>query len=591
MGRSKAKPVRNKRGREAEENSFVLSSTSSTTIHSTATATAKPALTTATHLRSDNTNDLVDSDSEVEGNSITAIRNFATKTKTNHRLRKKSEIQDRHNDSSLTTNSDRNNGEEKKEDLERQHDHHPKQGEHQDGDDHHIDGAKTRKEMQSSLPRKPDSELEIVKCRRKKCKTILKFTEDSQVVKNRRRCIASENAAGAKLDVNGDGNGNVDVDIDSSNDDRTQQAILCTFTLLETSIETQTAASIPSNPSLEEDRNESFIYTIKAHDSVIQLLKQYSKKQKTKKNWDPILPSLQHDLIRMEIQQYTSTATNTLTNTFEIKLRFILTAKAYQHCSPYRLSRKVPLRRVHSQKKVNDKYMAIILQEALGILMEGTCLDELLPIVSHDKQSQRDKQRSRVMGANEEVGDVTARIVYNVIDNVHSHRIETNTGSECATAISNEGSASISVLENNCSQVLEIGSTNRCKSDAEIPGLVPKLRKYQEAAVKWMLQRERGEYQDKGWELAWVLIHNDQDGTCDNINTTQGLELAPVCPLYKVKSPFPAGSIFYNPFTGWIVDSYEAARVSTIGNGSAVRGGILAESMGLGTCSVCMYVR
>jgi len=131
-------------------------------------------------------------------------------------------------------------------------------------------------------------------------------------------------------------------------------------------------------------------------------------------------------------------------------------------------------------------------------------------------------------------------------------------------------------------------SGNTCTNQAKIPGLVPKLRKYQEAAVKWMLQRERGECEDKGWELTWVFIHNYQDVSEDSTNCTQGSSTilnGTVCPLYKVKTPFPTGSIFYNPFTGWIVDNYEAAKVSTIGNVSAVRGGILAESMGLGTCA------
>ena len=110
-----------------------------------------------------------------------------------------------------------------------------------------------------------------------------------------------------------------------------------------------------------------------------------------------------------------------------------------------------------------------------------------------------------------------------------------------------------------------------------IPGLVPKLRKYQEAAVEWMLERERGEYSDHCWELAWVAIPFSSEST-----TT-------VVPLYTLGKNYHTQFRYYNPFNGWLVKDYDVAKESTIGTDAQVYGGILSESMGLGVRLLTFY--
>lgn len=115
----------------------------------------------------------------------------------------------------------------------------------------------------------------------------------------------------------------------------------------------------------------------------------------------------------------------------------------------------------------------------------------------------------------------------------------------------------------------------------KIPGLVPMMRPYQEAAVAWMLEREtRLENGVVGneWELAWVVVVQ-----LDN-NMNQQSHV--ILPLPDWKDRDNANNILLIcPFTGWLVDSYEAARAATIlpeFMTASPKGGILAESMGLG---------
>ena len=152
-----------------------------------------------------------------------------------------------------------------------------------------------------------------------------------------------------------------------------------------------------------------------------------------------------------------------------------------------------------------------------------------------------------------------------------------------------------------------IGTTNgRSSTSLDVPGLVPNLRPYQAAAVRWMLERERrvvdandDDDDDAGdeWELCWfVLIERpDVASTSSSSLTGEGgdggrdalvrCNSMPLPEWKGLKSSPDERRFFCNPFSGWLAGTYHEARCMMLGNednGRVVTGGILAESMGLG---------
>ena len=129
---------------------------------------------------------------------------------------------------------------------------------------------------------------------------------------------------------------------------------------------------------------------------------------------------------------------------------------------------------------------------------------------------------------------ITAKMVYDRVDNVQLKKYEEASGGA------------------------------QQSKDLSIKGLIPKLRPYQQAAVQWMLQRERGESLQDEWELAWVVF--TENGSVLPLNQDSQKE----------------DVILYSPFAGWLVSSYTHAQDATCGPAAPLKGGILAESMGLG---------
>lgn len=110
----------------------------------------------------------------------------------------------------------------------------------------------------------------------------------------------------------------------------------------------------------------------------------------------------------------------------------------------------------------------------------------------------------------------------------------------------------------------------------DIPGLIPKLRPYQIAAVRWMVQRETTHQPCDAWKYAWLVLTSFKSD-----------EIPIALPVWE-KRRSVKDEVFFCPLMGWLATSVDEARRITLGgdglepNDAAVRGGILAESMGLG---------
>ena len=207
---------------------------------------------------------------------------------------------------------------------------------------------------------------------------------------------------------------------------------------------------------------------------------------------------------------------NTTTNTV---VRIYITKNGVEVCSP----QKFAMRKSH-RKPAKQYQSAHCVHQALALLFPDS-------VVAHVLRKKRGSS------------PITAKMVYNLVDNVQL-----------------------------CQEQQQEQRQQGNKQPLIVEGLVPQLRPYQEAAVRWMLGREKNHPKTgplSEWELAWVILEAGQSPktlTC-----------------WKGQAKDPEPPLLYCPFAGWLVQSHEAARVATLGlQPTPVRGGILAESMGLG---------
>jgi len=198
--------------------------------------------------------------------------------------------------------------------------------------------------------------------------------------------------------------------------------------------------------------------------------------------------------------------------------------------------------------KYSQPHPSYTLMLALGTIFKGS--------IFQDVAASLGKGPRKISGVDNDV--ITAKMVYGAVDNSHAAEVE----------------AAPAVRMN-------------------IPGLVPTLRPYQEAAVRWMLKREgKGDDAVKAgteWELSWMVMEGPSLGASFGAENSIRSDIISLTAWRQSKKIPPIDSefvLFCNAFTGWIASTYDEARRMAVGSkddlNSEISGGILADSMGLG---------
>ena len=199
-------------------------------------------------------------------------------------------------------------------------------------------------------------------------------------------------------------------------------------------------------------------------------------------------------------------------------LNIFLTQNAFEKC------RDLPLIQQHRQHKKFD--VANRIQHVIKGLFDIT---KGAPIYSNDKSKD----------------EISARMVYNLVDNKQLERYSNNVDED------DDDKSSFPILN--------------------IKGLLPTLRPYQAAAVEWMIEREHVKNHGEEWKVMWSVLDSTARRITPliqlNVNQNSNENLGPL----------------YCPFNGRIARTVrEAKKITLGGNNDPIRGGILAEQMGLG---------
>jgi hypothetical protein len=275
--------------------------------------------------------------------------------------------------------------------------------------------------------------------------------------------------------------------------------------------------------------------------------------------WDAISKAVENQLMFMLLRSLQG-------HSFNIVEIYLDEAYTYTWCSPSIVGRNMPLRSFlnsNQSMRKNPRFYALLLLQAFAEIFHNSLIEDVASTICHGGTSHS-------KNISEEVPTMK---IYQCIDNVHINEIQT-------VPCSNDGAA---------------GNSSVSLEPLHINGLRPKLRPYQEAAVRWMIEREKidanSQRHSNEWEIAWIVI-SSRNNLYDQLGSSSTISLvASITPLYewmKDTNSTDKGILFYSPFGGWLARSYNEAKDFTLnlsgGSNSnpTASGGILADSMGLG---------
>ena len=283
-----------------------------------------------------------------------------------------------------------------------------------------------------------------------------------------------------------------------------------------------------------------------------------------------ILRAVENEVLEIALQSTTHHQINVSINLLQFdSLRNDKLSTRLNVAPPIPAPRLLPRNRKNkSLPRFSKQHPSYTLIQALSGVFKGSIFDDVARscFVSESNNSVQEEQanNSRQTQA-DNTSIITAKMVYSVVDNAHAKEYVSS------SAIGSSPSDSTTPLA--------------------IPGLVPTLRPYQEAAVRWMIKRETGQSGtlcNDEWELCWyVIVQNAAtESDCQASVRVSRCNIISLPEWKSGKSAQDERQLFCNPFSGWIATKYEDAKYLMFGASGEddyhSKGGILAESMGLG---------